>query len=132
MTNHKSPITNHAEIAALIEGASAIDSRVWPRMLSDLIEVYIAHFRRAGLDAAAALAQAQAVVIVLAHYFGGSMVYLPQGDKLSAALRDAEIYRNPDRLSVRELATRYNLSARQIYGILCEQREINRGRTRTY
>ncbi len=119
---------DNAELSALLDNAASIDPRVWPRTLSELVEVYVDYFRRAGLDAAAALIQAKGIIIVLAHHFGGRMVYLPQDEKLTAALRDAGIWRNPEGLNVRELAARHNLSTAQIYGILREQRDINRDR----
>lgn len=117
---------DNAELSALLCNAAAIDSRAWPRMLAELVDVYTAYFRRAGLDAAAALTEAKGIIIVLAHHFGGRTTYIPQDEKLHTALRDAEIWRNPDRLNIRDLAARYQLTARQIYAILYEQRAINR------
>ena len=122
---------DNAELSALLDHAILIDSRVWPRVLSDLVDVCADHFRRNGSDATDALTQAKRVIIALSHYFGGRMLYIPQQDKLAAALRDAEIWRNPDRLTVRELAARYDLTAAQIYNILAEQRAINRARALT-
>lgn len=88
--------------------------------------MYTAHFRRAGLDAAATLTQAKGIIIVLSAYFGGRVTYIPQGDKINAVLRDAEIWRNPDGLDVAALAARYGLTRTRIYGILRKQRAIKR------
>lgn len=116
------------ELSALLENAGAVDPGVWPRTLAEMVDVYVDHFLRQGRDQAAALSEAQAVVIVFAHHFGGRLVYIPRDDKLRLALRDAQIWREHNGRNVQELAQRYELTAAQIYGILREQRTINRPR----
>lgn len=120
---------NSEELSALLKNVDDIDPGVWPRTLAELVDVYVDHFLRLGRGQAAALTEAQAVVIVLAHHFGGRMVYLPRDDKLRLALRDARIWREHNGRNVQDLADRYGLTAAQIYGILREQRVINRPRS---
>jgi Mor family transcriptional regulator len=116
-----------AELSALLDQAGSIDPRVWPRALAELVDVFADYFlHKPGLDASSALAQAQGVVVVLANHFGGRMMYVPRDDKLRIALRDNEIWRAHDGRNVQALAARYDLTSQQIYGILREQREINR------
>lgn len=119
---------NDEELTALLKNVGGIDPGVWPRTLAELVDVYVDHFLRLGRDQAAALSEAQAVVIVMAHHFGGRMVYIPRDDKLRLALRDARIWREHNGRNVQELAERHGLTAAQIYGILREQRIINRPR----
>lgn len=130
MTNPQRDLlpANSEELSALLENVGGIDPGVWPRTLAELVDVYVDHFRRRGHEGPAALAEAQAAIIVLAHHFGGRMVYIPRDDKLRLALRDARIWREHNGRNVQELAERHGLTSSQIYGILREQRAINRGR----
>lgn len=113
-------------MTTLLENAGGIDPSAWPRTLAELVDVYVNHFLRLGRDRTAALAEAQAVIIVLAHHFGGRVVYIPRDDKLRLALRDARIWREHDGRNVRQLADHYELTTAQIYSILREQRVIRR------
>lgn len=116
------------ELSALLDRAGSIEPGVWPRTLAELVDVFADHFSRNGRSQENAMSEAQAAIVVLAHHFGGRMIYLPRDDKLRLALRDARIWREHDGRNVQDLATRYGLTSAQIYGILREQRAINRAK----
>lgn len=65
---------------------------------------------------------------VIAHYFGGKSFYLPAGDKIKEALRDAQVYQEFDGKNIPELIRKYRLSQTTIYAILRQQRALQRKR----
>jgi len=106
------------------------DPRAWPQLLADLVDVTLGHLqRRLGLDAPAARLEAQALILVMAEYFGGRMIYLPKNEKLRRALRDTLIWHEFTGDNVAELGRRYDLSDIQIYNVLREQRRLHRAKT---
>lgn len=72
---------------SLVAQDNASDPRAWTRTLAKLVVVLTDYFARTKTPTA------QGVVIVLAHHFGGRMMYLPRDEKLRIALRDIEITR---------------------------------------
>ncbi len=71
---------------------------------------------------------ARAVVYAICETMGGSVVYIPRGDTLRRALRDAEIFREWREKNVRadELARKFDLSSQAIYDIIARQRVLHR------
>lgn len=71
---------------------------------------------------------ARAVVFAICDVMGGSVVYIPRGDRLKRALRDAEIFRHwrEHNTRVDELARKFDLSSQAVYDIIARQRELHR------
>jgi len=97
----------------------------WPEGLVDLLKVQEAEFRRAGLAPETAYLLAKTGIVAIAKYYGGRQWYLPKGDDLHTALRDAEIYRRGNRDNIEALADEYDLSVQSIYRIMKEQRRLH-------
>lgn len=101
------------------------EDRIWPRTLSDMVDVLADHMTdRKGLAEDLAMREAQDVIMVIAHYLGGRQIYLPRTDRLRLALRDAVIYRCFDGANHRELAERHGLTPARIYSIIAGQRKL--------
>lgn len=103
----------------------AADETKWAPLLADMLRVIEALKRREGRAEADAFADAQSTVLALAEYFGGRMVYLPRGDRLRTALRDAELWRRFNGRNSAELAHEYRVSEIHCYAILKKQRQLH-------
>lgn len=103
----------------------------WPRAMVELIDVFTAGAQRAGLADSPAAAQriARWAVLTLAEYGGGRQLYLPKGEGLRLALRDAQIWQEFDGRNTAALAIKHRLTTVRVYQILAEQRALRRGRT---
>ena len=112
----------HADIGALF------DQNRWPSLLVEVIEVMQAELLRQNFAEDKAKKTASKLVGVMAHYFGGKSFYLPAGDKIKEALRDAQIYQEFNGKNVPELIKKYRLSESTIYAILRNQRTLQRKR----
>jgi len=122
--------TNRVDTKQILEHLDAIDidelKHNWPGVLADILDVITSRLLRDKMPEEQSGKLAQHVVVELANYFGGRMIYLPRDDKLRKALRDHEIYcrfkgNNHDRL-----AQEYRLTVVQIYTIIREQRQAHR------
>lgn len=105
---------------------SAVPEHKWAPMLANMVAVLEALYRRRGMGETEAFRLASDGAMELAEYFGGRVVYLPRGDRLKNALRDAEIYRrflgsrNAD-----QLAEEFGLGVIRIYQIHAEQKALH-------
>lgn len=112
--------------AALTEDSTAkVSEENWAPLLAAMVAVLAATHRRLGFDDAQAAKMATSGVLAIAEYLGGRTAYLPRGDRLRKALRDAEIYHRARRGNIRKLAEEYRLSDLQIYRIVREQKELH-------
>jgi Mor family transcriptional regulator len=102
-----------------------VEETQWAPLLVDMLRVLTALKKRQGMPEADAYADAQGSVLALAEYFGGRMVYLPKGDRLKIALRDAEIWRRFTGRNVQELASEYQVSEIHMYALLRKQRQLH-------
>lgn len=122
----------HADIGALFDHLDQIPSveleNRWPSLLVEVIDVMQAELLRQNFAADKAKTTASKLVGVMAHYFGGKSFYLPAGDKIKEALRDAQIYQEFNGKNVPELIKKYRLSESTIYAILRNQRTLQRKR----
>ena len=122
----------HADIGALFDRLDQIPSveleNRWPSLLVEVIEVMQAELLRQNFAEDKAKKTASKLVGVMAHYFGGKSFYLPAGDKIKEALRDAQIYQEFNGKNVPELIKKYRLSESTIYAILRNQRTLQRKR----
>lgn len=115
-----------AELERLLEAdPGEVPEERWTQSLVDMIRVQEAMYRRRGYSEDEAFALARDGVMALAEYFGARMWYLPRGDRLRAALRDAEIYRRAKRGNIRDLAMEFGLSEPQIYRINRQQKALH-------
>lgn len=122
----------HADIGALFDHLDQIPSveleNRWPSLLVEVIDVMQAELLRQNFAEDKAKKTASKLVGVMAHYFGGKSFYLPAGDKIKEALRDAQIYQEFTGKNVPELIKKYRLSESTIYAILRTQRALQRKR----
>ena len=119
----------HADIGALFDHLDHIPDvelqNRWPSLLVEVIDVMQAELLRQNFAADKAKTTASKLVGVMAHYFGGKSFYLPAGDKIKEALRDAQIYQDFNGKNVPELVKKYRLSESTIYAILSQPLAIN-------
>lgn len=105
---------------------SAVPQAKWAPMLANMVAVLEALYRRRGIGAEQAFELARDSVLAQAEYFGGRVVYLPRGDQLKNAVRDAEIYRRfRGSRNADQLADEYELTVVRIYAIAAEQRALH-------
>lgn len=97
----------------------------WAPLLANMVSVLEARFLRQGMTADQAFNQARDSVLATAEYFGGRMIYLPRGDRLKLALRDAEIFHRANANNIKTLATEFEVTDIQIYRIIRQQRALH-------
>lgn len=102
--------------------------RRWPRNLVEMLDVITAAHERAGHSKDSARKLATASVRALSEYIGGGMYYMPKGEALENALRDAAIWDAHTGDNVQALARQYRLTEQRIYQILAEQRGLHKKR----
>ena len=112
---------DHGSAAFTDADLDALPKERWPRDLVAAIEVQEAAFQRLGYGEDDAFKLARAGVLALAEYGGGRHWYLPRGDTLLVAIRDAEIYRRAHRGNIATLATEFKLTERHIWRICRQQ-----------
>lgn len=116
------PIDPSGLLAANLD---AIPAHRWAHGLVQLIEVQEAVFVRLGYAPDEAFRLARAGVVALAEFGGGRAWYLPRGDDLHIATRDAEIWRVANRRNIGALAVEHGLTERQIWRICSQQRKLH-------
>lgn len=99
--------------------------RRWAPMLVDLVRVIEAAHVRRGMAAEAAFGSALDAVKGVAEYFGGRPLYIPRGDRLLTALRDAEIFRRAKGGNIERLAGEYGISSIQLYRVIKQQKALH-------
>ena len=97
----------------------------WARGLVEAIEVQEAEFIRLGYAQDQAFRLARHGVLALSQYWGGRYRYLPRGDDLVTALRDAEIYRRHNGRNTQDLATEFKLTDRSVWRICRQQYHLH-------
>lgn len=98
----------------------------WAPLLAQLVGVLEAMYRRQGRGEDAALRLACDSVLAIAEYAGGRVMYLPRGDRLRTAVRDAEIHSRWSRgVTIEQLAADYRLSDIHVYRIIGQQRALH-------
>lgn len=104
--------------------ADVPDSK-WAPTLACMVQVLEAHHRRQGVSERTAFDLASQSVLVLAEYFGARVWYLPRGDRLRKALRDAQIHWQWQRSQpIPEIASEHRLSDIHVYRIIEQQRRL--------
>lgn len=102
--------------------------RRWEGSLLEMVGVAEASLRRAMGNTEAVPALARHVVFGICDTMGGSVIYLPRGELLKKAMRDAEIFREWHGSNARpdDLARKYRLASQTIYDIIARQRALHR------
>lgn len=96
----------------------------WPQLLLDMLLVVQAAYTDAGANPEQARELAFVAMRALAHYHGGRTFYLPRGEGLDQALRDARMWDEFNGKNIGELCTRYKLTEQRVYQVLAEQRTL--------
>jgi Mor family transcriptional regulator len=108
---------------------------VWPKLLVEMLQVVQAAYSEAGAKPDLARGLAITGLRALARYHGGRTFYLPRGDKLEQALRNAQIWDEFSGKNVGDLSAKYRLTEQMVYQVLAEQRAIRarciRGQSQT-
>lgn len=100
----------------------------WEGSLREMVEIAEAKLLveiKPGVEAAEL---ARHVVFAICSVMGGRVVYLPRGDALKRALRDAKIYRDwkDNNTPIPDLVSKYDLANQTIYDIIRRQRALHR------
>ncbi|MCR6661846.1 MAG: hypothetical protein NVV60_01530 [Luteimonas sp.] len=119
------PIDAEGLLGADLDG---VPQEKWAKGLVDLIAVQEAAFKRHGLDDTEAFRLARVGIIAQAEFGGGRQWYLPRGDDLLIALRDAEIFRRARRGNIPELAQEFDLTERSVWRIVRLQHKLHLGK----
>lgn len=97
----------------------------WPPLLRQMVDVMATYNERAlKMTPKQAADDAIERVVLVANYLGGRFVYLPRGDALRVAARDALIYRLSNRMPVHQLATLFGLGEHIVYRILAREKAL--------
>ena len=108
----------------LIEkGGSALhDVSRWPQRLQELFDIERRYSARS-MPSDHAAADAGARTMLIADYLGGSAIYLPRGDALRKAVRDAMIYARFNRTSNMDaLAREFGVTTPHLYEIVAREK----------
>lgn len=101
----------------------------WEGTIKEMVEIAEAELRGKLADRMDDVPEfARAVVFAICDTMGGSVVYLPRGDALKKAMRDAAIYRDWHERNIppTDLVRRYKLASPTIYEIISRQRALHR------
>lgn len=127
-------MTEQRGLLGMPEGADALDmiergaedqpAHRWAPMLASMVAVLENTYGRLGLEKEQAAKLATAGVLAQAEYVGGRMFYLPRGDRLRRALRDAEIFHRANGRNIQILAAEFGITDIQVYRICKQQRNL--------
>lgn len=108
----------------LIERAGDVltDRARWPQRMTELFDVLYAYNVRLGMQADTAAPDAAERTFLIADYLGGSVVYLPRGDALRRAVRDAEAYRRHTGNNTEQLAREYGMTTTKFYELIAREK----------
>lgn len=111
----------------MVEEAASMPESRWAPQLTEIVAYLEALFQRLEMPPEAAFRLAREVVMEMAHAFGGRSVYLPRGDRLRIALRDAELWRryNGKAEQVEQFARQLGITSIHCYSILARQRKLH-------
>jgi Mor family transcriptional regulator len=105
---------------------SDVPDSKWAPTLANMVQVLEAHHRRQGRSDPEAFELACQAVLVLAEYFGARVWYLPRGDRLRKALRDARIHWQWQRnMPIEDIAIEHRISVIHAYRIIEQQRRLH-------
>jgi|LNFM01.1.fsa_nt_gb Mor family transcriptional regulator len=115
-------------------GEALAETSRWPQRLQELFDIELRYSRRS-MDEKSASADAGARTILIADYLGGSSIYLPRGDALRQAVRDAIIYaRYKGQANHDELAREFGMTSIHLYEVIAREkrRQLKRRQGRLF
>ncbi len=114
----------------MLEEAASLPEDRWAPQLTELVAFLEALFKRLRMSPEAAFKLAREVVMEMAHAFGGRTMYLPRGDRLKIALRDAELWRRYTGKTeqIEQFARELGVTTIHVYTIMAKQRKLHVGR----
>lgn len=100
----------------------------WEGSLKEMVEIAEAALRERLGDSPQVPELARHVVFALCDTLGGQLVYLPRGELLKKALRDAALFHDwrYGNQSPAGLARKYRLAMQTVYDIIARQRALHR------
>lgn len=100
----------------------------WEGTLKEMVEIAEAELRAKLGERTDVPEIARFVVFAICDVMGGSVVYLPRGEALKKAMRDASIFRDwrDNNIQPSELVRKYRLASPTIYDIIARQRALHR------
>lgn len=114
-------------LADRVDDGEDIADAKWAPLLAELLQVLESAYVRRGMSAETAFGLARASVLEIAEHLGGRVAYLPRGERIRLALRDAEIYRRCNGRNHEALAIEHTMSTIHIYRICKQQRRLHVG-----
>lgn len=95
----------------------------WPRMLRNLVAVLFEYNRRVlKLTEKQASEDARERVFLIANYLGGRFVYLPRGEQLRTAVRNALILRLSDTMRAADICELFGVGEHMVYRVIARGR----------
>ncbi|MCB2251686.1 transcriptional regulator [Pseudomonas chlororaphis] len=100
----------------------------WEGTLKEMVEIAETKLMAEMKEGVTASELSRHVVFAICNTLGGCVVYLPRGDALKRAMRDAAIFHEWKEQGVRppDLAKKYRLVIQTIYEIIAKQRVLHR------
>lgn len=101
-----------------------VPAQKWPQTLTEMVDAAVYELSRV-LPPEQARDYARIAILAAARQIGGDRIYLPRGDGVTVALRDAMIWHeHRGGAEINVLARRYGLKRRQLFSILSQQRAL--------
>lgn len=100
----------------------------WEGTLKEMVEIAESELRAKLGERTDVPEIARYVVFAICDVMGGSVVYLPRGEALKKAMRDAAIFRDwrDNNIQPSDLVRKYRLASPTIYDIIARQRALHR------
>jgi len=100
----------------------------WEGSLREMVEIAEAKLLAEMGPTSTAPELARHVVFAICSVMGGGVIYLPRGDALKRAMRDAAIFREwrDNATPIPDLVRKYDLANQTIYDIIRKQRALHR------
>lgn len=100
----------------------------WEGSLMEMVELAEHALREALGDQDNVPLLARQVVLRICETMGGEMIYVPRGERLRVAIRDAALFRDwrAGKASIPDLVRKYRLATPTVYDIIARQRALHR------
>ena len=100
----------------------------YPKTISNLMDVIESLLLRVwSFNKEKARSVAESVIIEIAKYHGGKMVYIPIGNALKVALKHRQIFMDwKADMPVDDISSKHEISIQTVYKVIKQQRKLNR------